>query len=116
MLPKEMVGIAMATGASAKRSVAELPKFSSGQLVRSVNINPPTHTRLPRYARGKLGTVVDHRGAFVFADKHAHGHGECPEHVYSVRFESSELWGRDCDGHGAVYLDLWESHICKVEQ
>jgi len=30
-------------------------RFHAGQRVR--NINPPSHTRLPRYARGKVGTI-----------------------------------------------------------
>src|SRR5205823_5478261 len=32
-------------------------KFKAGDKVKTRNINPATHTRLPRYARGKLGMV-----------------------------------------------------------
>src|SRR5262249_55235943 len=32
-------------------------RFKAGDTVRTRNLNPTTHTRLPRYARGKLGTV-----------------------------------------------------------
>jgi nitrile hydratase subunit beta len=32
-------------------------RFKVGDPVKTRNINPPTHTRLPRYARGKLGTI-----------------------------------------------------------
>ena len=31
------------------------PRFQAGQRVRARNINPIGHTRLPRYARGKIG-------------------------------------------------------------
>src|ERR1700738_1794506 len=46
--------------------------FSCGQQVRARNMNPVGHTRLPRYARGKKGTVVRHHGIFVFPDTSAH--------------------------------------------
>ncbi|MCP5027466.1 MAG: nitrile hydratase subunit beta, partial [Actinomycetia bacterium] len=52
---------------------------------------------------------VDH-GVFVFADVHAATGDTEPQHVYSVRFEASELWGPDAEG-GAVYVDLWDAHL-----
>src|SRR5258708_29544527 len=42
-------------GASTKRDVQVTPRFRVGQLVHTHNINPTGHTRLPRYARGKVG-------------------------------------------------------------
>src|SRR5579863_6069703 len=33
------------------------PRFSAGDRVRVRNINPPGHTRCPRYARGKTGII-----------------------------------------------------------
>jgi len=38
------------------------PRFQIGQRVRARNINPVTHTRLPRYVRGKAGTIEHDRG------------------------------------------------------
>src|SRR5262249_12520592 len=38
------------------------PRFQIGQHVRAQNINPVTHTRLPRYVRGKAGTIERDRG------------------------------------------------------
>ena len=75
------------------------------------NINPPTHTRLPRYIRGKHGVVQHNHGGFAFADTRAHGLGDQPHHVYSVRFEARELWGDDDAARDAVYIDLWEPYI-----
>src|SRR5215213_10053681 len=49
------------------------PRFGVGDRVRTRNTHPTGHTRLPRYARGKLGTVQAVRGTFVFPDTHAHG-------------------------------------------
>jgi nitrile hydratase len=47
----------------------------------------------------------------VFADTNAHGLGEAPQHVYSVRFEGEELWGASSEPRAAVYLDLWENYL-----
>jgi nitrile hydratase subunit beta len=55
--------------------------------------------------------VIRHHGAHVLPDANAHGLGECPEHLYGVRFEASELWSDSADGRGCVCLDLWESYL-----
>jgi len=48
-LPKDMVAIAIKTGASTRAQVTTAPRFKAGDKVVARNINPPTHTRLPRY-------------------------------------------------------------------
>ncbi len=53
----------------------------------------PGHTRLPAYARGRRGTVVTWHHGWVFPDTNAHGRGENPQHLYTVAFEGTELWG-----------------------
>ena len=40
--------------------------FQVGQQVQARNIHPVGATRLPRYVRGKLGTVDRDHGVFVF--------------------------------------------------
>ena len=87
------------------------PLFKAGDRVRARNVNPKTHTRLPRYIRGRVGTVANCPDAFVFADSRAHGKGDNPQHVYSVRFEGAELWGPDAGPKDAVYIDLYESYV-----
>src|SRR5262245_54704601 len=47
----------VAAGTPASRNTASTPRFRVGQRVRARNINPAGHTRLPRYTRGKLGTI-----------------------------------------------------------
>jgi nitrile hydratase len=111
MLPKEKVAEAMSSGAPATRQIDTPPRFVVGTEVQTITHNPSTHTRLPRYARDKRGMIVAYEGAHIFPDKHAHGYGLCPEHLYRIRFENTTLWGQDCDGPGAVYLTLWESHL-----
>jgi nitrile hydratase len=101
----------LANGALASREVAELPKFNVGQQVRARNIHPLGHTRLPRYARGKMGTVDRQHGGFVFPDTNALFLGEKPQHLYSVRFTARELWGETASPRDSIYIDLWDDYL-----
>jgi hypothetical protein len=86
-------------------------RFEVGQQVRARNMNPVGHTRLPRYARGKTGSVVRCHGVFVFPDTNAHFLGEQPQHLYSVRFTARELWGDEASPRDSVYIDMWDSYL-----
>ena len=101
----------LSRGATARRDAAVAPRFRAGQRVRSRNIHPAGHTRLPRYARGKFGTIARDHGVFVFPDTNAHSLGENPQHVYSVRFAARELWGEQAKPQDAVYIDLWDDYL-----
>ncbi|MBW4050367.1 MAG: nitrile hydratase subunit beta [Proteobacteria bacterium] len=101
----------IARGAPAARASSVPARFEQGQRVRARNLNPLGHTRLPRYVRGKSGVIDRAHGLFVFPDTNAHFQGECPQHVYCVRFEAQELWGEDFTSGDAVYVDLWESYL-----
>ena len=96
---------------SARRAVAVTPKFAVGQRVRARNMHPIGHTRLPRYARGKVGVVVRDHGVFVFPDTNAEFSGETPQHVYSVRFAARELWGDQASPRDSVHLDMWDDYL-----
>jgi hypothetical protein len=111
VLTADLVPAMVAKGSSARRDVSISPAFAAGQRVRASNINPPGHTRLPRYARGKLGTIVRDHGVFVFPDTRAHFQGDKPQHVYSVRFDARELWGSQANPRDGVYVDLWEDYL-----
>lgn len=110
-LPADRVAAFIAAGSPAARHSAGPPRFRPGQRVRARNLNPIGHTRLPRYARGKSGTIERVQGVFVFPDSNAHFRGENPQHLYSVRFEARELWGEDFPARDAVYVDLWEEYL-----
>jgi nitrile hydratase len=86
-------------------------RFQIGDSVRTRKINPTGHTRLPRYARGREGTIYRHHGIFVFPDTNAHFQGEQPQHLYSVHFGARELWGESASPRDSVYLDLWDSYL-----
>ncbi len=73
--------------------------------------HPDGHTRLPRYARGRTGVIERLHGAHVFPDSNAHGRGEDPRPLYTVRFTAQELWGEAADPRDGVRLDLWEPYL-----
>jgi nitrile hydratase subunit beta len=110
-LPVEAVDQLIATGASTRIEANVAPGFQPGDRIRVRNINSPTHTRLPRYVRGKTGTIEADRGIFCFNDTNAHGQGHKPQHVYGVRFAASELWGPQASPKDALYIDLFEDYI-----
>ncbi len=87
------------------------PRFGVGDPVRTTNTHPTGHTRLPRYARGKWGTILLVHGPQALPDRHAHGQGECPEVVYNVRFDGREIWGASAEMGTAISIDLWESYL-----
>jgi nitrile hydratase len=111
LLKAEQVPAFLAKGSSSRRAVAVEPVFKTGQSVRARNINPIGHTRLPRYARGKKGTVDRDHGVFIFPDSNVAGLGEKPQHVYSVRFLARELWGEQASPTDSVYIDMWDDYL-----
>lgn len=110
-LPAEKVPGFVARGSPSSRNPTSQPRFGPGQHVRARNLNPTGHTRLPRYARGKIGVIERVHGVFVFPDTNAHFQGEHPQHVYSVRFEARELWGEAATAGDAVYVDMWDDYL-----
>jgi nitrile hydratase len=75
------------------------------------NIHPRTHTRLPRYARGKSGVIEALRGCHVFPDTVAIGQGENPQWLYTVLFDGRELWGENADATLKVSIEAFEPYL-----
>jgi nitrile hydratase subunit beta len=92
------------------RTVDAAPAFAVGERVRAKDASPPGHTRLPGYLRGHTGVVDLIQPAAVLPDTNAHFRGENPQHVYTVRFSSRELWGADAEP-SAVTAELYESYL-----
>jgi nitrile hydratase subunit beta len=86
-------------------------RFKVGEAVRARNIHPPTHTRLPRYARGRLGVIEAIRGCHVFPDSTAIGAGENPQWLYTVVFDGRELWGETSDPTLKVSIEAFEPYL-----
>jgi len=83
-------------------------RFSPGDAVRTARADPPHHSRLPRYARGAVGTVVECGGLHPLADLRAQGLPAEAEPVWTVRFPARELFGQ---GEHFVTVDVWESRL-----
>jgi nitrile hydratase subunit beta len=110
-LTVEKVATLVSKGVPTSRDVEVTPRFQTGQSVRARNINPVGHTRLPRYARGKVGTIDRDYGVFVFPDTNAHFLGEKPQHLYAVRFSARELWGEQAKPQDNVYVAMWDDYL-----
>jgi nitrile hydratase len=105
------VPAALAKGSPTVRSTLERPRFAVGDRVRTRGEPVPHHTRLPGYVRGKVGTIVRQHGAHVFADTHAQGLGEQPQHLYTVVFTGDELWGAGATPGLQVSVDAWQPYL-----
>ena len=110
-LPASGVGAALRRDAPVTADVECPVRFPPGTRVRTVNIHPSGHTRLPRYARARRGVVRDEHGVHVFPDTHATGRGRDPQRLYSVEFTARELWGEAASPVDTVRVDLWDRYL-----
>jgi nitrile hydratase len=102
-----------ATAGAARMNIPVKAAFRLGQHVRARNVHPEGHTRLPRYTRGREGTVIRDNGVFALQDTDVNGQslGGRPQHVYTVRFAARELWGQQASPRDSVNVDLWEDYL-----
>jgi nitrile hydratase len=98
------------TAEGSLRTVQFAPAFAIGERVRAKNMSSAGHTRLPRYVRGHAGLVTLIQPASVLPDTNAHFQGENPGYVYTVRFDSHELWGADNEPF-TLTIELFESYL-----
>lgn len=99
-------------GSSSARTAQAPAKFTVGDRVRTLEIHPRTHTRLPRYCRDKVGLVTACHGVFVYPDKNAIGPDE-PQWMYTVEFDARTLWGPDSTA-ASVSLNCWEPYLLEA--
>jgi len=93
------------------RETNSTAKFAIGDRVRTRNIHPQGHTRLPRYVRGHVGVVERLHGCQVFPDSAAMGQGDNPQWLYTVRFDGRDLWGADADPTVVVSVEAFEPYL-----
>ena len=109
------VDAALAVGSPAIRPAVAAAYFAVGQSVRARNLNPPGHTRLPRYVRGKVGIVENVHGAHLYPDRHVQPtrppFDQRPEWLYTVAFDGAQLWGLDAEPGCTVSVDAWEPYL-----
>jgi nitrile hydratase subunit beta len=99
------------TRGSFSRPPGHEPRFKPGDRVRARNINPATHTRLPRYVRGHEGLIEAVRGCHVFPDSVTTGRGEDPQWLYTVVFNGRQLWGATADPTLTVSVEAFEPYL-----
>jgi nitrile hydratase subunit beta len=102
-----------ATAAGSLRTVEQAPAFAVGDRVRTGSEPAEGHTKMPGYVRGHTGVVEVVQPAHLLPDTHAHFQGENPQHVYSVRFGSRELFGADAESFDLT-IELFESYLEKA--
>lgn len=110
-LRAEGVPSTLAKGSPTERTATAGARFAVGDRVRTLRTRADHHTRLPGYARGKLGMIERVHGVHVFADAHAHDQGEQPRWLYGVVFEGRELWGPGATPGLQVAIDAWEPYL-----
>jgi nitrile hydratase len=102
---------ALRTSRTSKADEDVAPRYKVGDRVITRNIHPLGHTRLPRYARGKLGTVEAIRGCHVYPDTAATGAGDNPQWLYTVVFSARELWGEAADPTVKVSIEAFDPYL-----
>ncbi len=85
--------------------------FAVGDHVRARVMNPPGHTRLPAYLRGRPGRIEHVLGTLPFPDARATGVASAAETAYTVRFAAADVWGDDGDPQGSICADLFEAYL-----
>lgn len=112
VLRAELVAAAISEGSSFSRTPTAPARFALGARVRTIAAQAQHHTRLPTYARGKVGIVERVHGAHVFPDTNAQGLGESPQWLYTVVFDEKELWGEQIlKQQSAISVDAFEPYL-----
>jgi nitrile hydratase beta subunit len=112
VLSAALVPAAIAHGSIASRTPTQPARYALGEQVRTVAAAPSHHTRLPAYARGKLGVIQLIHGAHVFPDTNSRGLGQCPQWLYTVAFDEKELWGGNGPKQGStISVDAFEPYL-----
>jgi nitrile hydratase len=86
-------------------------RFSVGDRIRVRGERGSRYTRQPGYVTGKPGVVTAHLGATLFPDAYAVGRRAQPQHLYTVAFEGSDLWGDAAEAGTEVRVDLYEPYL-----
>jgi nitrile hydratase subunit beta len=112
VLHADLVAAVIGKGSPTSRSPVGPARFALKDRVRTVAAHPEHHTRLPAYARGKVGVVERVHGAHVFPDANSQGLGESPQWLYTVAFDEKELWGaQEPLQHSTISVDAFEPYL-----
>jgi len=113
---KDRVAGILQSGAPTALAEDAAQKYQIGDIVIISNAHPKSHTRMPRYIRGRQGEVVSHHGTHIFPDTHAATGAKIPAHLYTVKFSGGALWGdAAAEPNTAVCVDVFEPYIEQPE-
>jgi nitrile hydratase beta subunit len=112
LLRAEKVLATIKKGSPTSRPATVPARFSVSDRVRTAAVQPEHHTRLPAYARGKVGVIERVHGVHVFPDTNAQELGESPQWLYTVRFDARELWGESARApYSVISVDAFEPYL-----
>jgi nitrile hydratase beta subunit len=114
VLRADEVPTVLASRPSRLRSANAPARFAVGERVRTRAALADHHTRLPAYARGKVGQIETIHGVHVYPDTNSRGQGEQPHWLYTVVFSNRELWGAEHPKNLEVSIDAWEPYLEKL--
>lgn len=86
------------------------PKFVVADHVTTSSISLSGHTRLPQYARGRIGKIVSYHGAHVVPDDSVRNI-KTFEPLYTVEFALSDLFEEHANSHDVINLEVWERFL-----
>ena len=93
-----------------RRDGGAKPAYLLGQKLRARLTGAVGHTRLPRYVRGRPGTIHAYHGNHLLPDAGAKGQHHA-EPLYTVAFAAADLWPEHAGSRDRIFLDLWESYL-----
>jgi nitrile hydratase beta subunit len=106
----------LASDNSDERKATVAPRFSPGDEVLVKNQHPSGHTRVPRYARGHQGVIQAHHGVHRYLDDVVGNEDPNQQHLYTVTFTGSELWGDRGNPNDRISAELWDFHLEPASQ
>ncbi len=97
---------------AAIRKVEETgPRFQAGEGIKVLDIELLGHSHLPTYIRGVKGQVEADHGAHVFPNSKGYARTDALQHVYTVRFLATDIWGADADSRHSLNFSLWDYQL-----
>jgi nitrile hydratase len=108
-LSGEQAVMRLASDDSAELEAEVEPLFVVGDKVIVKNEHPTYHNRVPRYVRGRQGFICRHHGVHIFQDQIGEDIGQ--QHLYTVKFKATELWGSRAHSNDHNFVELWDYHL-----
>ena len=109
-LPRWFAAHVMPRALGNARPTFRRARFSVGDTIRVREEPVSGHNRKPHYVTGKPGIITAHHGAALLPDAHAERRRD-PQHLYTVAFAGTDLWGDTAEPGTEVRIDLFEPYL-----